>query len=379
MKIINSLLNTDLYKLTQAQVVFHSHSDVVAEYKFVCRTPNFDFRPYFIEIACEIHKLKSLSFKNDEIEYLDSLGYFKEDFIEMLHGFKLDTNCICMRVNYKGELNLRIKGNWLNTILFEVPILAIISQVCMGKGLAPAIATDNILEKLQLVEGTQVNFVDFGTRRRYSQSWHDAVIRFCRESPNFIGTSNVYFAKMYDVPVIGTVAHEIGMAYQVLSKDVLTFQSEALQAWADEYRGQLGIALTDVIGIDSFLKDFDLYFAKLYDGLRQDSGDPVKVGMKIVKHYEKLGIDPKTKKLIFSDGLTFPEMIRLESLFGHKIQTSFGIGTNLTNDCGVEPLSMVIKLVSVNNNPVCKISDSSGKNVCEDPEYIKSIKELFDC
>ena len=156
------------------------------------------------------------------------------------------------------------------------------------------------------------------------------------------------------------------------------FQQAALEAWVQEYRGDLGVALTDVVGMDAFLADFDLYFAKLFDGLRHDSGDPLAWGEKALAHYARLRIDPHTKRLVFSDGLDLPTALRLYQHFADRTQTGFGIGTNLTNDTGLVPLNIVMKLTACNGQPVAKLSDSPGKTLCEDQTFLAYLRQVFE-
>ncbi len=282
------------------------------------------------------------------------------------------------------ELIIKIKGSWLNTILFEVPVLAIVSEVffrnaVQDKECAYKIGRRELAIKRKLLTSKDIKFADFGTRRRFSREWQEFVIDyFIINAPdNFVGTSNVYFALVKGLKPIGTQAHEFFQACQALTR-LEDSQKFALETWVQEYRGQLGIALTDSLGMDAFLKDFDLFFAKLFDGCRHDSGFAEIWCRKLINHYEKLGIDPKTKTAVFSDGLDFPKMIYLYQKFSHQINVSFGIGTNLTNDVGVKPLQIVIKMTRCNDRPVAKISDSPGKQMCNDPEYLKYLASVFN-
>jgi nicotinate phosphoribosyltransferase len=223
-------------------------------------------------------------------------------------------------------------------------------------------------------------FFDFGVRRRYSMPWQDeAVLTLARELPeHFRGTSNVHLARKHGLVPIGTMAHEYMQTFQATGVQLKNFQKAALEGWVQEYRGDLGIALTDVVGMDAFLGDFDLYFAKLFDGLRHDSGDPVIWGEKAIAHYIRLRIEPFTKRLVFSDGLSLPEAIRLYSIFADRAMVGFGIGTNLTNDVGLTPLSIVMKLVTCNGQPVAKLSDSPGKTICDDETFMAYLRQVFN-
>ena len=194
---------------------------------------------------------------------------------------------------------------------------------------------------------------------------------------NLIGTSNVYFAKMLNLKPIGTMAHEYLQACQSLGPRLIYSEQFALERWAREYRGELGIALSDVYGIDAFLRDFDLYFCKLFDGVRHDSGDPFEWGEKVIRHYQKLGIDPKTKAFVFSDALDFKLALDLFHRFKDRVNVRFGIGTFLTNDLGHAPIQIVIKMIECNGHPVAKVSDSPGKTMCRDDSYLAYLKEVF--
>jgi nicotinate phosphoribosyltransferase len=229
-------------------------------------------------------------------------------------------------------------------------------------------------------ERNPFEFFDFGVRRRFSRDWQrEVVVALKHASPQFFkGTSNVLLARDLDLVPIGTMAHEYLQTWQALGVRLRDFQSAALEAWVHEYRGDLGTALTDVVGMEGFLRDFDLYFAKLFDGLRHDSGDPVVWGEKALAHYEKLRIDAQTKRLVFSDGLDLPRAFSLYRVFAGRTQTGFGVGTNLTNDVGLEPLNIVMKLTRANRQPVAKLADSPGKTMCTDETFLAYLRQVFD-
>jgi nicotinate phosphoribosyltransferase len=223
-------------------------------------------------------------------------------------------------------------------------------------------------------------FFEFGTRRRFSAAWQDEVVgTLAREVPEYFkGTSNVLLAWKYNLTAIGTMAHEYLQTFQGVGVQLREFQKKALEVWVQEYRGDLGIALTDVVGMDAFLADFDLYFAKLFDGMRHDSGDPIVWGEKAIAHYEELKIDPNTKRLVFSDGLTLKFAFEtLYPIFADRTKPGFGIGTQLSNDTGIEPLNVVMKLVSCNTHPVAKLSDSPGKALSTDATFLAYLKQVF--
>ncbi|HYQ15107.1 MAG TPA: nicotinate phosphoribosyltransferase, partial [Polyangiaceae bacterium] len=223
------------------------------------------------------------------------------------------------------------------------------------------------------------SFFDFGLRRRYSRAMQDRVVeRLQAGAPqHFRGTSNVLLAKRLGLTPIGTMAHEYLQSYQAFDVRLRDFQKAALEGWVQEFRGDLGTALTDVVGMDAFLNDFDLYFAKLFDGLRHDSGDPVAWGEKAIAHYRRLRIDPRTRRLVFSDGLDLPRALELYRHFNGRAQTGFGIGTNLTNDTPHQPLNLVMKLVACNGQPVAKLSDSPGKTLCTDQTFVSYLRQVF--
>ncbi|MFA5153287.1 MAG: nicotinate phosphoribosyltransferase [Clostridia bacterium] len=382
--IINSLLDTDLYKISMQQAVYFKFPETVVEYEFKCRSGE-NLSPYYDEIMEELKHWCSLTFQEYELDYLKRLPYIREEFITYLSTYKTKFEYI---VSTKDPFTLKVKGPWLKTILFEVPVLAIINEVYFkhnGPNYTNLSDTDKqmnmLLTKLDICRKSGFSFADFGTRRRFSALWQKIVVKTCLKNKelgvNFTGTSNVLLAAMEGCKPIGTMAHEWLQSGQALDT-IKNSQSFMLQKWADVYRGDLGIALTDTIGIESFLKDFDKYFAKLYDGVRQDSGDPFIICEKVIKHYEKLGIDPKTKTIVFSDSLNFVKAQKLYETFKDKINVTFGIGTNLTNDIpGIKPLSIVMKIQKVNGMCVAKISDEPEKAQCQDIEYLNFVKKEF--
>jgi len=310
----------------------------------------------------------------------------KPDFVNYLENFRLKPSLVRFDKE-DGKLSVRIKGDWVATILFEVPLLSLISETYMESQMSPDTLWENgkknLRAKIQWYKDNNCTFkyVDFGTRRRMSSKWHGYGVRaFKQELPDvFVGTSNVLLAMENGLRPIGTMAHEWIQAGQGMEQTRLSdSQAYMLQKWADEYRGDLGVALTDTISMDAFLKDFDAYFSKLYDGCRHDSGDPIEWGEKLIAHYQKYGIDPMSKTAVFSDGLNFQECHRIEQHFKGRIKTLYGIGTNLSNDCGIKALSIVIKLITVNGHPVAKLSDEPSKTICEDTEFLSYLKKVFN-
>ncbi len=383
--IINSLIDTDFYKFTMMQVVLHQFPGAMAEYGFKCRTPDIDLTPYIDEIQAEVAALCKLRFQPDELKYLAEVPFFKQDFIDFLRIFELNLDFVHVTAQ-QGQFDISIKGPWLHTILFEVPVLAIVSEVYYRNQYPKPNYQEGytrLKNKIALINSQidkkEFKFSDFGTRRRFSRDWHEQIIKtFVTElQDNLIGTSNVYFAKLFNLKPIGTMAHEYLQACQSLGPRLIYSQQFALERWAREYRGELGIALSDVYGIDAFLRDFDLYFCKLFDGARHDSGDPFEWGEKLINHYQKIGIDPKTKRLVFSDQLSIQSAIDLFHHFKDRIKVTFGIGTSLTNDLGYTPIQIVIKMIECNGQPVAKVSDSPGKTMCKDASYLAYLKQVF--
>jgi len=390
--IITSLLDTDLYKFTMMQVVLHHFPGAQVEYRFKCRNPGIDLTPYVDEIREQISWLCTLRFKESELAYLRGLRFIKSDFVDFLGLFQLNTKYITVSKSQvsAGEIEIVIKGPWLHTILFEIPVLAIVNEVYFrGTQRAPDYAEGRarlrakirqITEDPRLSGAEGPKIADYGTRRRFARLWHDEVLLTLKEEfgDHMAGTSNVYYAVKHGLIPLGTMAHEYLQACQALGPRLRDSQTYGLEVWAKEYRGDLGIALSDVYGMDAFLRDFDMYFCKLFDGARHDSGDAIAWGERMIAHYEKNRVDPKTKTLVFSDALTFPRVVELYLRFKDRTRTAFGVGTNLTNDLGYTPLQIVIKMVRCNGQPVAKLSDSPEKNMCEDKAYLAYLRQVFE-
>ncbi|KAB7765485.1 nicotinate phosphoribosyltransferase [Xanthomonas maliensis] len=383
--IIHSLLDTDLYKFTMMQAVLHQHPAAQVEYRFKCRTPGVDLAQFLDEISHEIDALCRLRLREDEVDYLRSLRFIKPDFADFLALFHLDRKYLQLSASTvaAGEIELRIQGPWLHTILFEVPLLAIINEVWFRNTSAPDFeeGRSRLAEKIQHLRGMPAacSIADYGTRRRYSRQWHGELLPLLRSGlgEQFVGTSNVYFAKHLGLTPLGTMAHEYLQAFQALGPRLRDSQVAALESWAREYRGDLGIALSDVVGLEAFLRDFDLYFCKLFDGMRHDSGDPFHWGERVIAHLQAHRIDPRSKVLVFSDGLNIDKVMRLYAHFHTRCRLAFGVGTSLTNDLGPTPLQIVIKMVRCNGQPVAKLSDSPGKSMCEDEGYLRYLRDVF--
>ncbi|MEI7737316.1 MAG: nicotinate phosphoribosyltransferase [Betaproteobacteria bacterium] len=388
--IITSLLDTDLYKFTMMQAVLHQFPGANVEYRFKCRNPGIKLAHLAQEIRDEIKHLCTIDFLEDELQWLRGLRFIKSDFVDFLGLFRLNEKYITVTPLDHGELEIVINGPWLHTILFEIPVLAIVNEVAF-KSLYPKPEFKRgralVQEKIELLKGpnlSDLKIADYGTRRRFSKDWQLEILKTLSRDlgsgakGQLAGTSNVFFAKQLNLTPLGTMAHEYLQACQALGPRLRDSQVFGFESWAREYRGDLGIALSDVYGIEPFLRDFDLYFCKLFDGARHDSGDPFAWGERMIAHYKKNRVDPKTKILIFSDGLTVPKTIELYHQFKGRCQLAFGIGTNLTNDLGYEPLQIVIKMVHCNGQPVAKLSDTPSKNMCTDEKYLAYLRQVFE-
>jgi nicotinate phosphoribosyltransferase len=388
--IITSLLDTDLYKFTMMQVVLHQFPGAQVEYRFKCRNAGMALAPYVSEIREEIRGLCQLHFQDAELAYLRSMRFIKSDFVDFLGLFRLNEKYITVTALPSGDIDITILGPWLHTILFEIPVLAIVNEVYFRntqKSPDFAEGRKRLEAKMNLLQGPgldELKIADYGTRRRFCNPWQEEVLRALMSrlgtgnAGQLAGTSNVLYAMKLGLTPLGTVAHEYLQACQALGPRLRDSQVFGLERWAKEYRGDLGIALSDVYGFDAFLRDFDMYFCKLFDGARHDSGDPFAWGERLIEHYRKNRVDPLTKTLIFSDGLTVPRTIELYRRFRGRCILAFGIGTNLTNDLGYEPLQIVIKMVRCNGQPVAKLSDTPSKNMCDDVKYLAYLRQVFD-
>ncbi|MDG9923632.1 MULTISPECIES: nicotinate phosphoribosyltransferase [unclassified Pseudomonas] len=387
-RIVQNLLDTDFYKLTMMQAVLHNYPNAEVEWEFRCRNAE-DLTPYLAEIRYQIERLAELEVTADQLAFLERIPFMKPDFIRFLGLFRFNPRHVQTAIE-DGQLCIRLRGPWLHVILYEIPLLAIISEVRNRYRYREVLleqASERLYDKFDWLkreasadelDGFQV--ADFGTRRRFSYRVQEQMVKIMkRDFPGrFVGTSNVHLARELDLKPLGTMAHEWLMAHQQLGPRLIDSQSAALDCWVREYRGLLGIALTDCITMDAFLRDFDLYFAKLFDGLRHDSGDPLQWAEKAIAHYEKLGIDPMSKTLVFSDGLDFEKSLQLYRALHGRIHVSFGVGTKLTCDIpGVEPMNIVIKMTACNGQPVAKISDTPGKTQCRDENFVSYLKHVF--
>ena len=391
-QIINSLLETDLYKFSMGQAIYHQFSDYKTIWSFKCRNKDVHFTDEMVEeIKDQIKAYCSLRFTEDELEYLHSIKWLKGSYVDFLRlwqaryaDFEITTDADC-------GLAIEAKGTWLNTSLYEIPTLAIVNEVYFKMAHDYDDLLASFKEKLQAkVDGIKSGkyhmgaYSEFGVRRRLSGEAQELAITEllkadCPEN-HIVGTSNVYLARKFGITPVGTMAHEWIMCVgQGNHKHNPAYSNwYALDAWVKEYGVLNGTALTDTITTDCFLKDFKLTYATLFSGVRHDSGDPFEWGEKMIKHYEKLGIDPKTKTLLFSDSLNFEKATALHDHFDGRIKVAFGIGTYISNETKIEPLNIVMKTTFCNGMDVAKVSDVEGKGMCKNPAYVDYLHRCID-
>lgn len=385
--VLHTLLDTDAYKLHMQQAVFHHYYDVQVAAEFRCRGDDL-LGIYADTIREQVDAMQHLTLQDDEYQWLSGLPFFKADYLDWLRDFRYNPEQVTV-TNNNGRLHIRLAGPWREVIMWEVPLLAVISEI-VHRYRSPEVGVEQALETLESklvdfsrmtesVDMSRFRLMDFGTRRRFSREVQQVIVERLQQEPWFVGTSNYDLARRRNLTPMGTQAHEWFQAHQQISPDLATSQRAALAAWLEEYPDQLGIALTDCITMDAFLRDFGPEFANRYQGLRHDSGDPVEWGEKAIAHYHKLGIDPLTKVLVFSDNLDLPKAVDLYRQFSSRVNLSFGIGTRLTCDIPqVKPLNIVIKLVECNGKPVAKLSDSPGKTICHDKAFVRALRKAFD-
>ncbi|ENO0298797.1 nicotinate phosphoribosyltransferase [Enterobacter asburiae] len=385
--VLHTLLDTDAYKLHMQQAVFHHYYDVHVAAEFRCRGDDL-LGIYADAIREQVDAMQHLTLQDEEYQWLSGLPFFKADYLNWLRDFRYKPEQVTV-LNDNGKLDIRLEGPWREVIMWEVPLLAVISELAhryrspeTGVEQAVAALENKLTAFSTLTEGLDMSrfrLMDFGTRRRFSRDVQEAIVKRLQQEPWFVGTSNYDLARRLSLTPMGTQAHEWFQAHQQISPDLANSQRAALAAWLEEYPNQLGIALTDCITMDAFLRDFGPEFAERYQGLRHDSGDPVEWGEKAIAHYEKLGIDPMSKVLVFSDNLDLAKAVDLYRHFNTRVNLSFGIGTRLTCDIPqVKPLNIVIKLVECNGKPVAKLSDSPGKTICHDKAFVRALRKAFD-
>ena len=385
--IIVSLLDTDLYKFNMDQVIFHKHTDLCGRYYFKCRNAGVRFTPEMVkEIEEQVDHLCSLRFTREELDYMRSIRFIKNDYVEFLRLWHPIRDYVSVSDEGECGLTVVVDGPLFSAMQFEIYLLEIINEVYFRMAYdydtLVRSAEERLNAKIEAFNNGKYDFqfAEFGCRRRLSRDWQDVVVRrFSRETNACVGTSNVYLAWKYDLTPIGTYAHEYVQMYQGIDEIPLAYTNHyAMQDWYDEYKGDNGTALTDTITTELFLMDFNRSMVNNYTGVRHDSGDPYAWGERIIKHYESYGVDPKTKLLLFSDSLDFDRAQKLWEHFRNRSKVSFGIGTFCSNDTSVSPLNIVIKLQYVNDRPVAKLSDSPGKEMCLDKDYLVYLRRSVD-
>ena len=385
--IITSLLETDLYKFSMGQAIFHQFSDYKTTWSFKCRNEDVKFTPEMVEeIKAQIKSYCDLRFSEDELTYLDNIKWIKGSYVDFLRLWKPNYDDFTITTDAECGLAIETGGTWLNTSMYEIPTLAIVNEVYFRMQYDYDELFDEFKRKLEkkvkdVCDGTYLlsTFSEFGLRRRLSAEAQELAVKSFAKGlgkdckSKFIGTSNVYLAKKFNLTPVGTMAHEWIMCVgQGNHKHNPAYSNwYALEAWVHEYGVLNGIALTDTITTDCFLRDFQLTYATLFSGVRHDSGDPIVWGEKMLKHYAELGIDAKTKSLLFSDSLDFERADKIYRHFEGRCKVAFGIGTYIANDTDVPPLNIVMKTTRCNGNDVAKISDVEGKGMCNNPDYIR--------
>ena len=393
-RMIISLLENDLYKWSMGQAIYRMFSKYRTRWSFRCRNTDVCFTHEMIEeIRAQLKEYCNLRFSEDELDYLAGIRWIEPDYIDFLRIWRPRFEDFLIEETTDGcHLKIQTFGTWLNTSMYEIPILAIVNEVYyrmkydyMELLTEFMYRADRKRSRIETAHYRLGTFSEFGLRRRLSSDAQDYIVRSLRTmvKPNdttFIGTSNVYLARKYGLTPVGTMAHEfIQCVGQGNHKHNPAYSNYyMMKAWEQQYGVDNGIALTDCLNTDVFLRDFSKRFATLFSGVRHDSGDPVVWGNKILAHWQKLGIDPHTKTLLFSDSLNFEKADALYKQFHEFTNVAFGIGTYLTNDTSVEPLNIVCKVIECNGNPVAKLSDNPSKGICEDKAYIEYLKRSID-
>ena len=381
--IVTSLLDTDLYKFNMNQVIFHKHTNLNGVYHFKCRNEGVVFTKEMLdEINEQIDYLCKLTFKEDELNYLRSIRFIKNDYVEFLRLWHPIRDYVTTSLD-NGNLKIVVSGPLFSAMQFEIYLLEIVNEVYFrfqyNYTELLASAKERLAKKIEAFNTGKYTFkwAEFGCRRRLSKEFEGYALKELKDkTKNMVGTSNVYYAYKYNLTPIGTYAHEYVQMFQGIDSIPLAYTNYyAMKDWYTEYEGDNGTALTDTVTTDLFLKDFNRSMVNNYSGVRHDSGDPYVWGEKILAHYRKFGVDPKTKMLLFSDSLNFDKAQEIYEYFKDKCKVSFGIGTFVTNDTKVDALNIVIKLQYVNGRPVAKISDAPTKAMCDDEKYFEYLQE----
>jgi nicotinate phosphoribosyltransferase len=390
-QIITSLLETDLYKFNMGNVIFKKFNNYHNKWTFKCRNTDVYFTNEMVEeIKRQFDLYCTLRFNTDELTWLQkNHPWLSEGYINYLKFWHPIRTEVTINTNHECGLNIEAEGTWLNTSMYEIVLLAIVNEVYFTyKYNISELETEfkkRTNEKLYNLSCGKYQlgkFSEFGLRRRLSKNTQDWLIQELiklDKQHGFIGTSNVYLAYKYNIKSCGTMAHEFGMNLMSDQRYNVAYTNERImKVWTDEYGVKNGIYLTDLLGRDAFLADFDEKYATLFSGVRHDSGDPIEWGEMIINHYKKLNIDPKTKTLLFSDGLTFENATNIFNHFKTNSNVAFGIGTHLTNDTNVPALNIVMKVTESNGLPVCKLTDNPDKAMGNDKNFIDFVKRAIN-
>ena len=382
-----SILDNDFYKFTMQHAVIKLFPYAKARYAFINRGKHEFPQGFSKKLAEAINALKNLKLTADEKDFLlKTCPYLDATYLDFLEGYRYNPNEVTITQN-GSDLEVTIEGMWYRTILWEVPIMALICelyyQTTNQTPESDTLIADKALQKMNLYNDLKINIAEFGTRRRHSFHTHDLVVKTLTEQgkPGFVGTSNVYLAMKHKTKPIGTHAHEWFM-FHAAKYGYKMANRQGLDHWVDVYSGDLGIALTDTYTTDIFLQQFDKKLGKLFDGVSHDSGNPLEFADKIIHRYQQLGIDPRLKSIIFSDGLNAKKVEEITNYCRGKIGLSFGIGTDFTNDVGLKPLNIVLKMTEAlpqneDWTGVVKLSDEPMKNTGKQRD-IRLAKEVLN-
>jgi nicotinate phosphoribosyltransferase len=370
MVFLQSILDNDFYKFTMQQCVVKLFPRAKARYQFINRGRHV-FPPAFADaLRASVDAMKGLQLSVEEKNWLSTAcPYLDPVYLDFLQGYRYDPAEVSI-TQQGGEVEVHVEGYWYRTILWEVPLLCLISENFYAVQSLQRESDDQVAAKtkakIDAYGDLGVTIAEFGTRRRHSYKVQDMVVKVLKEKGGtFVGTSNVHFARVHNTKPIGTHAHEWFM-FHGAKYGFKMANTMALEHWVDVFRGDLGIALSDTFTTNEFYEIFDKKFAKLFDGVRHDSGDPVQFARKTIAHYESLGIDPRSKTITFSDSLNVEKVKVIAEFCRGRIGMSFGIGTNFTNDVGLPPMNIVMKMTEALPEaepwtPVVKLSDERGK------------------
>jgi nicotinate phosphoribosyltransferase len=374
---IRSILDQDLYTCTVGQAIVELYPNTPVKYRFTNRNPLGDMDENFhSRLREKFDALADLRLQDDEVDYLGSLAYMNPQYIAWLKNFRFKPWLIHTKI-VDGNLEMEFDGLWEELVYYEVPGLALVSETYFETIDKHSFLDDyrlGLKEKGKILKG--LRFSDFGTRRRRNFEIQDLVVDVLKDVDGFQGTSNVYLAKKHGIKPIGTMSHQWIMGVSVM-EGLRHANRYALRAWNNVYKGRLGIALTDTYGTEAFWADFDPELSRLYDGVRQDSGNPYDFTNRAIQHYKSVGVFPLRKDVVYSDGLTAIKSRELANCFGNEVGQMFGIGTHLTNDVpGSKALNIVIKLRQCHGVEVVKLGDGEGK-ATGDRDAVRVVKYVF--